>query len=257
MKTTALLATLAVLAALSLAACTPGGPTPGVTDGSASPTVTADGTSTPSPEDGDGDGDGDGGTPIDPNVLFTISATATAPNGAIAHLVQAVYKPVAATDQQSVDQAALDSECTGWESDYPSPEFVVSLIDVTDASPAGASWDRSVAVVSMNGFPVFSGEVSTFQAYCASYQVNLGASRGVTPVKAGSGSDGTHGWAHILYGFGIATEAGMDTPGPDDTVLSDCQVTLSAEAAASPIASAWAWDGNPLSCSFGEYDYGA
>ena len=250
MNKTASMATLALLAALSLAGCTPGDPSdPHETD--STPTVTATPDETPRADDTDSD------ATLDPDVLFTISVTATAPNGAIAELVQTVYKPVAATDQQAVDVAALDSECTGWESDYPTPDFLVSLIDVTDQSPAGASWDRSVAVASMNGFPVFSGEVDTFQAYCASYQVNLGASRAVTPIAAGVGSDGPHGWAHISYGFGIATEAGMDTPGPDDTLLSNCQVTLSAEAATSPIASAWAWDGNPLSCSFGEYDYGA
>jgi hypothetical protein len=248
MNKTAPLATLAVLAALSLAACMPGGPTPDETDSTPGPTATATETALPD--------DGDGPTPLDPDVLFTISATATAPNGAVATLVQTVYKPVLTTNQQSVDEAALDSECTGWRDEYPSADYVISLIDVTDQSPAGASWEHSVAVVSMNGWPVFSGEVDTFQAYCASYQVNLGASRGVTPVLHGSGADGAHGWAHILYGFGIATEAGTDTPGPDDTVLSNCQVTLSAEAATSAIASAWAWDGNPLSCSFGEYDYG-
>ena len=248
MNKTAPLATLAVLAALSLAACMPGGPTPDETDSTPGPTATVD--ETPLPDEGDGD------TPLDPAVLFTISATATAPNGALATLVQTVYKPVSTTNQQSVDEAALDSECVGWRDEYPAADYIISLIDVTDQSPAGASWEHSVAVVSMNGWPVFSGEVDTFQSYCASYQVNLGASRGVTPVTPGSGADGHHGWAHILYGFGIATEAGTDTPGPDDTVLSNCQITLSDEAATSAIASAWAWDGNPLSCSFGEYDFG-
>jgi hypothetical protein len=248
MNKTAPLAALAILAALSLAACSPGDPTdPEETDTTSTPTATAD--ATPVPDDGP--------TPLDPDVLFVISATATAPNGALANLVQTVYKPVSTTNQQGVDEAALDSECTGWRDEYPSADYVISLIDVTDQSPAGASWQHSVAVASMNGWPVFSGEVDTFQAYCASYQVNLGASRAVTPVTPGSGAEGPHGWAHILYGFGIATEAGTDTPGPDDTVLSNCQITLSAEAAASAIASAWAWDGNPLSCSFGEYDFGA
>lgn len=242
------LATLAVLAALTLAACSPGDPTPDETDSPATPTSTAE--ETPS-----ADGEDDEST-LDPDVLFTISATATAPNGAVAHLVQTVYKSVLTTNQQGVDEAALDSECSGWRDEYPAAEYVISLIDVTDQSPAGSSWDRSVAVASMNGWPVFSGEVDTFQSYCASYQVNLGASRAVTPITAGSGADGPHGWAHILYGFGIATDPSLPAPGPDDTLLSDCEVTLSAEAAASPIASSWAWDGDPLSCSFGEYDYG-
>ena len=248
MKTTAALSTLAIFTALSLAACSPGDPTS--ESPSVPPSATASADETPLPEEDDGK------TPIDPDVLFTITVTATAPNGAVADLVQAVYKPVAATTQQSVDEAALDSECTGWRDSFAAPAYVVSLIDVTDRSPAGSSWDRSVAVASMNGWPVFSGAVDTFQAYCASYQVNLGASRAVTPIAAGSNSDDMQGWARIRYGFGIATEAGTDTPGPDDTVLSNCQIVLSAEAATSPIASAWAWNGNPLSCSFGNGAYG-
>jgi hypothetical protein len=252
MKKTVPLATLAILAALSLAACSPGDPTdPDNTDSTPTATSTSTSEETPGADDADGDGGG-----LDPDVLFTISATATAPNGAIATLVQTVYKPVTTTNQQSVDEAALDGECTGWRDTFPSAEYVISLIDVTDQSPAGASWDRSVAVASMNGWPVFTGEVDTFQAYCASYQVNLGASRAVTPITAGSGAEGPHGWAHIEYGFGIATDPSLPAPGPDDTLLSNCQVTLSAEAAASPIASAWVWNGDPLDCLFGEYDFG-
>lgn len=235
------MAALAILAALSLTACMPGDPTdPPATD--ATPTATPD--ATPEPDPG-----------LDPDVLFTITVEATASNGALATLVQTVYKPVAATEQQAVDEAALDAECEGWKVQYPAAEYVVSLIDVTDHSPDGSSWDQSVAVASMNGWPAWSGEVDTFQSYCASYQVNLGASRAVSPITAGSGAEGTHGWARMLYGFGIATNAGSDTPGPDDTLLSDCVVELSAEAALSAIASSWVWDGNPLSCSFGEYDY--
>ena len=249
MNKTAPMATLAILAAFSLSACMPGGPTDPDETG-ATPTATSSAEETPRADEDDEDAG------LDPDVLFVISATATAPNGALATLVQTVYKPVSTTNQQGVDEAALDSECGGWRDEFPAAEYVISLIDVTDQSPDGSSWDRSVAVASMNGWPAFSGEVDTFQAYCASYQVNLGASRAVTPITAGSGAEGPHGWAHILYGFGIPTEAGQDTAGPNDTLLSNCQIELSTEAATSPIASAWAWDGNPLSCSFGEYDFG-
>lgn len=235
---------LALLTTLAIAGCSgafPGGVTPTPTDeGSAAASAT------PQPA----------APSIDPNILFTISVTATAPNGAIADLTQTVYTPVAATTQQAADEAALDGECGGWRTEYPAAEYLVSLIEVTDESPAGVRWDRSVAVVSMNGWPTYTGAVDTFQAYCASYQVNLGSSRAVSPVTAGSGADGQHGWAHVSYGFGIATEAGSVVPGPDDTLLSNCQITLSPAAAASTIASTWAAYTDPLSCAFGEYDYG-
>lgn len=246
MKTAVSLATLAILAAIALAGCSPGDPTAGQTG--SRPVSTATESTPTSVPNGDG--------PVaDPDVLFSIFVTATSPSGAVADLVQTVYRPVAATTQQSADEAALDGECDGWRSEYAAAEYVVGLIDITDRSPAGSSWDRSVAVVSMNGWPVFSGEVDTFQSYCASYQVNLGSSRGVTPIAAGAGADGTHGWAHIEYGFGIATEAGTDVPGPNDTVLSDCVIILGAEAQASAIASTWVSGGDPLGCMFGQYDH--
>ena len=239
------LATVALLTALALAGCT----TPASTiSGDGTPSGSTD-SATPTPEATDT------GPSLDPDVLFTITVTATAPNGAVADLSQVVYKPVPSTDMQAVDEAGLDGECDGWRAEFPSAEFVVSLIDVTDRSPAGASWNGSVAVASMNGWPHFSGEVSSFQAYCASYQVNLGASRAVTPVAAGTAADTSGGWAKIAYGFGIATEAGTDVPGPDDTLLSDCHIELSQYAIDnSAIAASWATQVQEypqLGCSFG------
>lgn len=236
--------TLAIVTVAAIAGCSgdlPGGETGAPTDSaseSASPAPTADDEPV-----------------VGPNILFTISVTSTAPNGAVAHLTQTVYKPVTATTQQSTDEAALDGECEGWRSEFPSAEYLVSLIEVTDESAAGVSWDRAPAVVSMNGWPAYSGAVSTFQSYCASYQVNIGSSRAVSPVEAGSGADGVHGWARVAYGFGIATNAGSDVPGPDDATLSNCQITLSPAAEASAIASTWVAYTNPVSCAFGEYDY--
>ena len=231
---------LALLTTLAIAGCSAGSPSVAT---SAPPAAAS---ATPEPS----------ASSIDPNILFAISVTATAPNGAIADLTQTVYTPVAATTQQAADEAALDGECGGWRTEFPAAEYLVSLIEVTDESPAGVRWDGSVAVVSMNGWPTYTGAVDTFQAYCASYQVNVGSSRAVSPVTAGSGADGLHGWAHVSYGFGIATEAGSDVPGPDDTLLSNCQITLSPAVQASVIASTWAAYTDPLSCAFGEYDYG-
>jgi hypothetical protein len=242
------LATAALLAVVALTGCT----TPLTSGPSSSPTGSAGSTDSATPTPGATD---DGGAVVDPDVLFTISVTATAPNGAVADLSQVVYKPVASTDMQSADEAGLDGECDGWRAEFPAAAFVVSLINVTDKSRAGTSWDRSVAIASMNGWPHFSGEVSTFQAYCASYQVNLGASRAVTPVTAGAEADTSGGWAKIEYGFGIATDPSEDAPGPDDTLLSNCHIELSQYAIDnSAIAAGWATQAQEypqLGCSFG------
>lgn len=230
MRNRTALAALAILGGLAATACA--GPAPG-------PSPSASTATAPTPS----------ATPvIDPTVLFTITVTATSPTGAIADLTQTVYKPVATTTQQAADEAALDAECEGWRGAFTAPQYLVSRIQVTDRSPAGTSWDRSVAVVSLNGWPSFSGEVSSFMSPCASVQVNLGESRGVTPVGASSDAEG--GWATFEYGFGIATNAGSDVPGPDDALLSDCAISLSDEAALSAIASAWTVPSSPISCIF-------
>lgn len=233
------------IASLALAGCggTPPDPAPG--DESATPSASASATASATPDAA--------GPTIDPNILFTITVTSTAPDGGIAHLTQTVYEPVAATSQQAADEAALDGECDGWRSEFAAPQFLVSLIEVTDESPAGLSWTGAAAVVSMNGWPTYTGAVDTFQAYCASYQVNVGSSRAVSPI--GPDAEGPHGWAHVEYGFGIATAFGDTEPGDTYDRLSDCTITLSAEAAASPTASAWPTPTDPLDCIFGEYDF--
>jgi len=181
---------------------------------------------------------------VDPDILFTVTATATSPSGAVADLRQVVYAPIAEAELPPTDVPQLDLECDGWRPLIAAPSFVVSDIEVTDRSGAGASWNSAVAVVDLNGWPVFTGQISTFQSYCSSVQVSLGATRGVTPVDGGD-------WESVDYGFGIATEAGADTPTPDDVLLSDCAMTLGPRAASSSIAAAWAAAAHgPLECLF-------
>src|SRR5215216_6244020 len=88
--------TLALLTAAAIAGCSPD--LPGGETGA--PTDTAGESASPSPT-------ADEEPVVDPNILFTISVTSTAPNGAVAHLTQTVYKPVTATTQQAADEAAL------------------------------------------------------------------------------------------------------------------------------------------------------
>ncbi len=237
---------LALLVAFVLAACAPPG-----TEPSPSPSPLSVSTS-PSPSS----------TPIDlgdPTVLFRISVTATSPGGAVADLVQTVYRPVAATSAQAADETALDAECGAWRDEFPDARFLVTSVTVTDRSPAGTSWgSASPAVVSMNGWPVFTGAMTSFQAPCASVQLRIGETRGVTPVASGS-ADGVDGWARVAYGFGIATDPTFDlsTTGPYVT-LSDCSIELSQYAIdSSATAAGWAQAHQvfPLYvCAFGEAD---
>ncbi len=238
-------ASVVVLVVLGLAACATPAPVP-----SSTPAPSASSPApTPTPTDV--------ADSLGPDVLFRISVTATHPNGAIADLVQTVYRPVATTDMQAADEAALDAECGSWRNAFPKREFVVSTITVTDRSPAGAGWGVvPPAVVSMNGWPVFTGAMTSFQAFCASVQVELGETRGVTPVVSGD-PDAVDGWARVRYGFGIATDPSFDlsTKGQYPT-FSNCSIELSQFAISqSPTAAGWASTAQvfPLyGCEFGE-----
>lgn len=216
-RSTVTAASVAVFVALALAGCAQPAPVPSSTP---SPSASTPPTPSSSPDDE--------ADPLGPTVLFRISVTATSPSGAIADLVQTVYRPTASTSLQAADEAALDAECGSWRAEFPNARFVVSTITATDRSPAGAGWgSASPAVVSMNGWPVFTGSVTSFQAPCASVQLGIGTARGVTPVAAGD-ADAVDGWARVAYGFGIATDPTFDlsTTGPYVT-LSNCSIELS------------------------------
>jgi len=224
-------ATIAViLAASALSGC---GPTPGPATTSGAPTpgasATAGSSATPSP------------TPtVDPNVLFSITAEVTAPNGAVATVVQSVSRPVASLPDQSDVEAQLDAECDGWRTEIGTGSYLVSRIVSTVES---GTWPGDLVVVSMNGWPVFSGDYSPFQAYCASAQVVVpGTARAVSPVPAGGAADDPGGWGTINYGLGLAYEAGHpDTAQPGDTVISECTISVTAAGLAeSTRAASWA-----------------
>ena len=164
---------------------------------------------------------------VDPSILFTISATVTASDGGVAHLVQTVYRPVATPPAGT--EGRLDTDCDGLRAEFPSPAYVRS----TYVATAEGAWTGGRIGLSMNGWPVYTGDFSTFQAYCATVLAHIpGTVEAVTPVPAGGSPDAADGWATLFYGFGIPDD---DSP----TVLSDCVITLGADALASPIAATW------------------
>jgi hypothetical protein len=239
-------AVLAAVLAGVLVGCTPETPAPSPSASEEiSPTPTEP-SSTPSPTPS---------TVVDPNIMFSITATATSPAGAVADVTQVVYKPVAGSEATAAI-AQLDSECDGWESSYgSSPKFVKSTVTAVDRSPVGKHWTGDPAIVSMNGLPVFTGDFGSFQSPCASVFIKFGTAEGVTPVTKGSPDSGS-GWATYYYGFGVTTEdPGATTPGPHDTKISNCVITLSSYATTgSAIAASWASAAQTypeLGCSFG------
>jgi hypothetical protein len=234
-------AAIAAAALLCLTACAPH-PAPSSTahaggTTSASPTASATPTAAPLPAD----------------VLFKISVTATAPNGAVATLTETVHAPVASTDQQSADEAQLDNECDSWRGAFSPTAFVVGQVSAILVS---GSWDpNQVIAADMAGYPVWQGDQRPFQGFCASALPSIpGAARAVSPVGGGE-ADRNGGWAIYRYGFGIPTDPSAgNSPSPTDVVLSHCSIQLGAAAHDSVFASSWPASpqtNNGLSCFFG------
>lgn len=231
----------AAAAILSLTACAPH-PAPSSTAHSAStPSATPSASATPTPP------------PLAADVLFEISVTATAPNGAVAKLTETVHAPVKATDQQSADEAQLDNECDSWRTAFSSTEFVVGQVSAVLVS---GSWDSNQAIAAdMAGYPVWQGDQRPFQGFCASALPSIpGAARAVSPVGGGD-ADRNGGWAIYRYGFGVPTDPGAGgSPSPNDVVLSHCSIQLGSAAHDSVFASSWPASpqtSNGLSCYFG------
>jgi hypothetical protein len=226
---------VALLSTLALAACGGGGPIASTVHPTVKPVAgsTASPTTTATPPTATV-------APVDPDILFTISATVTLGTGEVGHVVQTVYKPVSALPDQSAVESLLDQECDGWRTRFPSAQYVHSTIKAT--TDGSAAWTDHWIGLSMNGWPVYTGDYGTFMAYCATVRVLFpGTIDGYTPVPAGGSPDAADGWATLFYGFGVANEPEHPvTPQPGDTVLSDCVIALGAEAlATSAIAPAW------------------
>lgn len=177
--------------------------------------------------------------PLAADVLFKITVTATAYDGATAVLVETVKVPVASTDSQAADEAELDTECDSWRTAYPTKQFLVARVTTTVTS---GSWNPdNLIAADMAGYPVWTGDQRPFQAYCASALPSIpGSARAVSPVGGGSDPDTAGGWAIYRYGFGVPPEprAG-NTPTATGVVLSDCAVRLGAAAKRSIFAGTW------------------
>ena len=241
MKRSIILAATAA-ALLCLTACAPHpAPSSSAHSGPTSATPTA----TPTPTE----------APLPDDVLFKISVTATAPNGAVAKLTETVHAPVASTDQQSADETQLDNECDSWRTAFSSTQFVVGQVQAILVS---GTWDpNQVIAADMAGYPVWQGDEQPFQAFCASARPSVpGSARAVSPVGAGTDPDRDGAWAIYRYGFGVDTDPSTDSDGPSatDAVLSHCSIQLGAAAHTSVFASSWpasAQTTKGLSCYFG------
>jgi hypothetical protein len=226
-------AVVAASVALALAACSPSGAKPTT---SATPTRTATATPSAAPAES--------APPLPDDVLFKISATATAADGTAVTLTETVHVPVAQTEHQSGDEVQLDNECDGWRQAFPSTQFLVA--QVTATLPSGVSWndaDGQIAV-DMAGYPVWQGDQKPFQELCATALIGVpGSARAVSPIAAGK-PDATGGWAVFRYGFSVPTASGADgdatdAPSGGTVTFSHCRIQMGSAAKPSVFASVW------------------
>ena len=230
-----------VAAAFALAACAPAATTP---SHPAKPRTTTSSTPSATPTDTE--------MPLPDDVLFEITAVATAADGTAVTLTETVHAPVTQTDHQSGDEAQLDNECDGWRQAFSNTRFLVA--DVRYDLASGSSWsdaDGSIAV-DMAGYPVWSGDQKPYQADCATALAQIpGSARAVSPVGGGD-PDNDGGWAVFRYGFGMP-DAGGATPSAQ-VQFSHCRIQMGA--AAKPSVFATSWTGHPetdggTACRFG------
>ena len=240
MKRSVILAATVAVALLCLTACAPH-PSPSSTAHGQTKKPTPSATPTPT------------ASPLAADVLFQISVTATAPNGAVATLTETVHAPVVTTSEQSTDEAQLDNECDSWRNAFSPIQYLVAQVSATVVS---GSWDSdNVVAADMAGYPVWQGDERPYQAFCASALPNIpGAARAVSPVGGGD-ADTNGGWGIYRYGFGVPTDPGAAaSPAPTDVVLSHCDVQLGSAASSSVFASSWPGSpqtDNGLACFFG------
>ena len=190
--------------------------------------------------------------PLPDTALFRITATAKAPNGAIADLVETVYQPATPT---AMDVALLDSQCNypgvpslkgqpTWESTYPNPLAVTATITSTVRTGSPAWSPNEKVIFYFLGTAAYLGAYSGFEAYCAPGILGVpGTIHGVAPVPGGDPVGGSFGWANkfVSYGFNAGDNYPVTPVVGGDAIVYDCAIQLSAAAkAASTIASAWA-----------------
>ena len=181
------------------------------------------------------------------DVLFRITATATAPGGAVVELVETVSAPRAVTPTDATD---LDANlCDPWRS-WTDAQIQDGHIVATAIS---GTWPADTAVsFELGEWAIFDGDFQLAQAYCSPGLLGIPGESNGRHVVPGGDPDADGGWATQRYGFSSAFDEGL---GPADVTLSDCRIELGPGlAGTSTLALAWPAQIQPdpgSSCSFG------
>jgi hypothetical protein len=199
------------------------------------------------------------------DALWRIRATATGNNGAIADLVETVYKPIAFT---AADNTEITAQCpaSGWPQNYPNPVSMHATVTAT-LRPGSKPWTQ----YSPEGIGFILGNLSAWTGNfynmpstdcgAATPLMIPGSANGVAPLSPASdpvGQLGGLGWYSGFYGFSI-TYDGNDSQPSGLITLSNCSLQLSQYATtANPGVVAWASEAQPSDdgdvCEYGPTD---
>jgi hypothetical protein len=249
----------ALVGMLALAGCSGGPgphPTSHVTKAAAPPTTHPSGSASPMPTPGAT------AAPLPADALFRVTATATAPSGAVADLTLTVFAP---KPLSSAESAKLTSDCPnqGWPGNYPNPTAIRATATATlhPGSPAWTSYSPVGFGPTLGNLSVWTGKF-TAPYDCTAPEGMLVPSTAtavapISPANSPAGVQGGMGWYNGIYGFS-QTYDGDDPNGPAaslDVKLSNCALQLGPLAlAGNPDTASWVTEpqGDPgFTCGFG------
>jgi hypothetical protein len=194
------------------------------------------------------------------DLLFTITATVTAPSGASLALQQQVFTPVDFAQLPAELQSAYTADCLENPVALPDYIFVRAEVDATDSSPAGLAWPAGfdtgydLALVRLGDLSKFTGAVSSSQMPCATPRVHPGHSEGAVAVIRTASPTDVGGWARLVYGFSSGWDVPIDEVADKIPVYSDCTITMGPAAGTTRLdPSTTRLD--PYGCIFGDLEY--
>lgn len=224
---------VAVLLVLALAGCTPDSPDAGGTSAPPTDSATSSPTATAAP------------TPTMPafaedQVVVTVTATATAPNGATLDIAMKTYYPVAA-DSPEATQIQEYLAFVGNASEVADPGFTQgkgSVLQVSKLTAAAASgvWPSSAGILPSLGPGVTDTVIDIPAGPIVGTRLSVtgaGSGFGVAAIYSQDGSKtDVNAWAQrfTYYGFTDAFAG---------TTLSNCAIDVTALGSASPGVGGW------------------
>jgi hypothetical protein len=202
------------------------------------------------------------------DLLFTIVASATAPNGAEVEVMQAAYSPVTFDELEERVQAEVVHQCSAFDPTFSTSksvfdgfEYVRGFVTMTDVSTGGVSWptdpSNETLVFDFGQYSAFIGDAGVYQSPCTGGTLTGGTAAGAAPFRAHASPTETGGWAATSYGIGIIWETEADAR-KLFPVFTDCSIVVGPAGSSDTYVSDWSNYVQPYGgdgCYFGADEY--